>query len=82
VRTADRLCSECAWPQRALAFAGYRAALEREDYAPSIDSGSAERIGAFIALGHKPRQRELMMLTIRRTRGALLASTAVLVVLA
>jgi hypothetical protein len=48
VRTAYRLWSECAWPERALAFASYRAALEREEHAASIHSGSAERIRAFI----------------------------------
>jgi hypothetical protein len=47
VRTAYRLWSECAWRERALAFAGYRAALEREEHAASIHSRSAERIRAF-----------------------------------
>jgi len=48
VRAAYRLWSECAWPERALAFAGYRAALDREERAASIHSGSAELVRAFI----------------------------------
>jgi hypothetical protein len=48
VRTAYRLWSECAWPERALAFTGYRAAVEREEHAASVHSRSAERIRASI----------------------------------
>jgi hypothetical protein len=44
VRTAYRWWSKCARPQRALAFAGYRAALDREQHAASIYSDWAERI--------------------------------------
>jgi hypothetical protein len=46
VRAAYRWWSECARPQRALAFAGYRAALDREQHAASIHSDRAERIRA------------------------------------
>jgi hypothetical protein len=46
VRTAYRWWSECARPQRALAFAGYRAALDREQHAANIHSDWAERIRA------------------------------------
>ena len=48
VRSAYRWWSECARPQRALAFAGYRAALEREQHAASIHADSAERARALI----------------------------------
>jgi hypothetical protein len=44
VRGAYRRWRECPGPQRALAFAGYRAALDREQHAASIHSGWAERI--------------------------------------
>jgi hypothetical protein len=46
VRTAYWWWSECARPRRALAFAGYRAALDREQHAASIHSDWAERVGA------------------------------------
>jgi hypothetical protein len=46
VRTAYRWWSECARPHRALAFAGYRAALDREQHAANIHSDWAERIRA------------------------------------
>jgi hypothetical protein len=46
VRIAYRWWSECARPQRALAFAGYRAALDREQHAASIHSDWTERVGA------------------------------------
>jgi hypothetical protein len=46
VRTAYRWWSDCAQPHRALAFAVYRAALEREQQAASIHSDWAQRIGA------------------------------------
>jgi len=46
VRTAYRSWSESARPQRALAFAGYRAALDREQHAASIHSDWAERVRA------------------------------------
>jgi hypothetical protein len=46
VRSAYRLWRECARPQRPLAFAGYRAALDREQQAASIHSDWAERIRA------------------------------------
>jgi hypothetical protein len=46
VRTAYRRWSESARPQRALAFAGYRAALDREQHAASIHSDWAERVRA------------------------------------
>jgi hypothetical protein len=48
VRAAYRLWSECAWPERALAFAFYGAALAREEHAASIHSGSAGRVRAFV----------------------------------
>ena len=44
VRAAYRWWSECARPQRALAFAGYRAALDREQHAAGIHSDWAERV--------------------------------------
>jgi hypothetical protein len=46
VRNAYRWWTECPRPQRALAFAGYRAALDREQHAASIHSDWAERIRA------------------------------------
>jgi hypothetical protein len=46
VRTAYRWWSECARPERALAFAGYRAALDREQQAASIHWDWAERVQA------------------------------------
>ena len=46
VRTAYRWWSECARPQRARAFADYRAALDREQHAASIHSDCAERVRA------------------------------------
>jgi hypothetical protein len=46
VRIAYRWWSECARPQRAVAFAGYRAALDREQHAASIHSDWAERVRA------------------------------------
>jgi hypothetical protein len=46
VRVAYRRWSECARPQRALAFACYRAALDREQHAASIHSDWAERVRA------------------------------------
>jgi hypothetical protein len=46
VRTAYRSWSECARPQRALAFASYRAALDREQQAASIHSDWAQRVSA------------------------------------
>jgi len=46
VRTAYRRWSECARPQRAVAFARYRAALDREQHAASIHSDSAARVRA------------------------------------
>ena len=46
VRTAYRWWSECARPQRALAFVGYRAALDREQQAASIHSDWAKRVRA------------------------------------
>jgi hypothetical protein len=46
VRAAYRWWSECAGPQRALAFAGYRAALDREQHAASTHSDWAERVRA------------------------------------
>ena len=46
VRIAYRWWSECARPQRALAFASYRAALDREQHAASVHSDWAERIRA------------------------------------
>ena len=49
VRIAYRWWRECTRPQRPLAFAGYRAALDREEQAASIHSDWAERVRAFIA---------------------------------
>jgi hypothetical protein len=46
VRSAYRWWSECARPDRALAFAGYRAAVDREQHAASIHSDRAERLRA------------------------------------
>jgi hypothetical protein len=46
VRTAYRWWSECARPRRALAFARYRAALDREQHAASIHSDRAQRVRA------------------------------------
>jgi hypothetical protein len=46
VRAAYRSWSECARPQRALAFAGYRAALDREQHAACIHADWAERVRA------------------------------------
>ena len=46
VRSAYRWWTACARPQRALAFVGYRAALDREQQAASIHSDWAERIRA------------------------------------
>jgi hypothetical protein len=46
VRAAYRWWSECARPRRALAFAGYRAALDREQHAASIHSDWAQRVRA------------------------------------
>jgi hypothetical protein len=46
VRAAYRRWSECARSQRALAFAGYRAALDREQQAASVHADWAQRIGA------------------------------------
>jgi hypothetical protein len=46
VRATHRWWGECAAPQRALAFAGYRAALDREQHAASIYSDWAERVRA------------------------------------
>jgi hypothetical protein len=46
VRIAYRWWSECARPQRALAFASYRAALDREQHAASVHSDWAERVRA------------------------------------
>ena len=46
VRSAYQSWSECARPQRALAFAGYRAALDREQVAASIHADAAWRIRA------------------------------------
>jgi hypothetical protein len=36
----------CLTPQRALAFANYRAALDREEYAARVHADSAERLRA------------------------------------
>ena len=47
VHDAYRSWTESARPRRALAFAGYRAALDREQHAARIYSDSAERIRAF-----------------------------------
>jgi len=44
VHTAYRWWSECARPERALAFAGYRAALDREQQAASVLSDWAELV--------------------------------------
>ena len=49
VRTAYRWWSECPPRRRALAFVGYRAALDREQHAASIHSDWAQRVRA---LGH------------------------------
>jgi len=46
VRSAYGWWTACARPQRALAFVGYRAALDREQQAASIHSDWAERIRA------------------------------------
>jgi hypothetical protein len=46
VHNAYRSWTESARPRRALAFAGYRAALDREQHAARIYSDSAERIRA------------------------------------
>jgi hypothetical protein len=46
VRVAYRWWNACARPQRALAFACYRAALDREQHAASIHSDCAERVRA------------------------------------
>jgi hypothetical protein len=46
VRAAYRSWSECARSQRALAFASYRAALDREQHAASIHSDCAEHVRA------------------------------------
>jgi hypothetical protein len=46
VRIAYRRWNHCARPQRALAFASYRAALDREQHAASIHSDCAERVRA------------------------------------
>jgi hypothetical protein len=46
VRSAYRWWTECARPQRALAFAIYRAALDSEQLAASIHSDWAQRIRA------------------------------------
>ena len=46
VHDAYRSWTESARPQRAMAFAGYRAALDREQHAASIYSDLAERIRA------------------------------------
>ena len=46
VRAAYRWWSDCARPQRALAFAGYRAALDREQHAASVHSDWAQRVRA------------------------------------
>jgi hypothetical protein len=46
VRAAYRSWSDCARPQRALAFAGYRAALDREQHAARVHSDWAERVRA------------------------------------
>ena len=46
VRAAYRWWTECARPQRGLAFAAYRAALDREQHAASIHSDWAERVRA------------------------------------
>jgi hypothetical protein len=51
VRTAYRWWGECARPRRALAFAGYRAALDREQHAARIHSDRAERVRA-LGPGH------------------------------
>jgi hypothetical protein len=48
VRTAYRRWQACEPQQRGQGFATYRAALEREDYAASIHSASAERLGAVV----------------------------------
>jgi len=37
---------ECERPQRALAFAGYRAALDREQLAASVHADWAQRVRA------------------------------------
>ena len=47
VRAAYRWWSECARPQRPLAFAGYRAALDREQHAASIHSHWAQCVRAY-----------------------------------
>ena len=47
VRRAYRSWSTCARPQRALAFAGYRAALDREQVAASVHADAARRIRVF-----------------------------------
>jgi hypothetical protein len=46
VRLAYRWWSECPRPERAVAFGGYRAALDREQHAASVHSDCAERIRA------------------------------------
>ena len=46
VRGAYWWWRECARPQRALAFAGYRAALDREEHAANIHWDFAELIRA------------------------------------
>jgi hypothetical protein len=49
VRSAYRWWSESARPDRALAFAGYRAAVDREQHAANIHADRAERVRALIA---------------------------------
>jgi hypothetical protein len=44
VRAAYGWWSQCARSQRALAFAGYRAALDREQHAATVHSDWAERV--------------------------------------
>jgi hypothetical protein len=46
VRTAYRWWNDCPRPQRALAFAGHRAALDREQHAARIHADWAERVRA------------------------------------
>jgi hypothetical protein len=46
VQAAYRRWQTCKPPQRVLAFAGYRAALDREEYAAHVHSSSAVTLQA------------------------------------
>jgi hypothetical protein len=48
LRSAYRWWGECARPDRAIAFAGYRAALDREQHAAGIHADWTERVRAHV----------------------------------